>query len=174
MDFYMNIDAVYDRYDCKCGEDKWVLREFTPRNDPSEEEDELWAIMDEEDPSSFEFRPQDMVLLIDELSDKLKKCQLDQPGLKDFLYEITESELKFHYYVKVHSLYNIDSDSSMIIRSIHPRAMQYSFYADAMLEYIKNHAAFDTAYTVNIPKPQRPIGNLTQIDKYINRLFVGF
>jgi len=165
MEFYHTIDEKYDRYSCPnpCREDRWVLKEFTPRTIDAEVINPDYEYID----------PVEMINRLEGMGSCIAHSTWDPFDLRLFLEFITASELHYFYFVKVLVMYKNDSDVFVSGSCIHNIAMnRYQPYKDRS-DYQGNHH-IDQKYVFNskhYPRPPRPIMPPHQVDNYIESLF---
>jgi len=169
MEFYHSVDKIYDRYTCAdpCMEDRWVLKEFTPR------EEDLYE--DDSDNPSEVITPQMMIMRLEDMGYCISQRLWESGDLQIYLDFITRSELHFHYYIQVLVMYTRDSDVFVAGTSIHGYAADtYRAYQDSLEYQTSNSVKLAQAYPFkpeDYPRPPRPLLANSQISSYIKNLF---
>ena len=167
MDFYHKLDDKHDRYDCPCGEDRWVLKEFTPRNKEVPKEEEIKA-----DRSDIR-EPVDVAILMESITEEVRNETLLPSRLEEFIIILASSEMIFHYFVKCYELYNYDADVRIIMHQVHERASRkFSFYNKANDRLIAHTSNLNAIYPVNIVVSTRPsLPDPARAERFLDHIF---
>jgi len=149
MNFYHAIDTIYDRYDCNCGEDRWVLREFTPREKPIKE------VPLEEAPENEEMTPRKIAALMEEITDRVINETLIPTELEYFINLLSSSERLFNYFVTCYTFYNMHTDVRAVMQLIHHNALNDKAYKTANEHHMKHIGTIRQLYPVSEFKHNR-------------------